>query len=170
VAPAFAVVPPAERPDSPPPSYGVPEEGGELVPWSFVIERIRESGAYWLVTVRPGGRPHAMPVWGVFVDDDLYLETDPGTRKARNLAANPRVVVHPDGADEAVIVEGSASAFVPPRELGKRIAAEFTRKHPGYRPSASEWDNGGLFRIVPEVVFAWRDMPTATRWRFPSDR
>jgi hypothetical protein len=105
-------------------------------------------------------------VWGVFVDDELYLETDPGTRKARNLAANPAVVVHPDGADEAVIVEGRASAFVPDRAVAARIAAEFTRKHSDYIPAATEWDQGGLYRVVPTTVFAWRDMPTATRWRF----
>src|SRR5262245_756668 len=166
MAPGFSPVPPAERPVSPPPSYGVPAEGGELVPWSFVSERLRDAGAYWLVTVRPDGRPHVMPVWGVFVDDELYLETDPGTRKARNLVANPAVAVHPDGADEAVIVAGTASAFVPGPGLGDRIAAEFTRKHDGDRRSAREWDGGGLYRIEPHVVFAWRDMPPATRGRF----
>jgi nitroimidazol reductase NimA-like FMN-containing flavoprotein (pyridoxamine 5'-phosphate oxidase superfamily) len=144
----------------------VPAHGGELVAWSFVIERLREATAYWLVTVRPDGRPHAMPVWGVFVDDELYLETDPETRKARNLAANPSVVVHPDGADEAVIVEGTATAIRPDPVRGNRIAAEFTRKHPGYRPGATQWEGGGLYCITPRVVFAWRDMPTATRWRF----
>src|SRR5262245_26996081 len=125
MAHGFWPVPPAERPVSPPPSYGVPVEGGELVPWSFVIDRLRDATAYWLVTVRADGRPHAMPVWGVFVDEYLFLETDPGTRKARNLAANSAVVVHPDGADEAVIVEGTASPARPARRVAARIAAEF---------------------------------------------
>ena len=36
-----------------------------------------------------------VPVWGVLVDDDLYLETGAAnTKKVRNLAANPAVAVH----------------------------------------------------------------------------
>ena len=35
---AFAVEPPRERPDSPPPSYGVPRQGGEFIEWSHVVD------------------------------------------------------------------------------------------------------------------------------------
>ena len=37
---AFAQPPRPERAMSPPPSYGVPTQGGELMPWSFVIEQL----------------------------------------------------------------------------------------------------------------------------------
>ena len=33
-------------------------------------------------------------------------------------------------------------------------------------PEPERWDKGSAWRIAPESVLAWRDMPTATRWRF----
>ena len=44
--------------------YGV-EEGGELLPWAWALERLTRSHDYWVATSRPDGRPHVMPVWAV---------------------------------------------------------------------------------------------------------
>ena len=144
----------------------MPTTGGELMPWSFVLDRLATARNYWVSTVRPDGRPHAAPIWGVLVEDDLYLETDPSTRKGRNLAADPRVSVHPELTDEVVIVEGTAEPFRPDERTGVALAAAFASKYPGYRPEPGDWDGGSLYLVTPDVVLAWRDMPTATRWRF----
>jgi nitroimidazol reductase NimA-like FMN-containing flavoprotein (pyridoxamine 5'-phosphate oxidase superfamily) len=164
---ALAIEPPRERPDSPPASYGVPQTGGDFVAWHDAIERLRNATGYWLATVTPGGRPHVVPIWGVLVDDDLYLETGaPETRKNHNLAANPQVLVHLDGVDDAVIIRGQARPVAPDAELGTALAAAFHAKYPDYSPGPTDWNDGGLIRIEPTTLLAWRDMPTATRWRF----
>jgi hypothetical protein len=163
---AFRHRPEAERPTSPPASYGVPQQGGEMVDWPFVEERLTNARNYWLGTVGAAGRPHTAPIWGVFVDEDLFLETSPQTRKARNLVARPAVTVHVELGDEAVIVEGHASDFRPDRALGGPLATAFATKYPGYVPAPDAWDRGSLYLVIPQTVFAWRDMPTATRWRF----
>ena len=164
---AFATPPPAERPTTPGPSYGVPRRGGTMVEWSSVVERVRAASAYWLATVTPSGRPHVVPIWGVFVRNDLYLEIGaPETAKARNLAANPVVAVHLDGVDDAVILFGTAVPMRPDAGLGTELAAAFRAKYAGYAPEATAWETGGLVRIDPATLLAWRDMPTATRWRF----
>ena len=157
-----------ERPRTPDRSYGVPARGGELMTWDMVVERLRDALNYWVATVDPRGRPHAMPIWGVFVEDDLYLETSPRTLKARNLATNPAVAVHLEDGTHVVAVEGVAQPFTPDPGLAELIAAAYAAKYENYRPAPTDWDRGGLYRIVPRVVFAWRDMPTATRWRFKS--
>jgi nitroimidazol reductase NimA-like FMN-containing flavoprotein (pyridoxamine 5'-phosphate oxidase superfamily) len=166
---AFRSPPPAERPASPPASYGVPQQGGELVPWEHVVERLRAATGYWLGTVTPDGRPHVVPVWGVLVDDDLYLETGaPETAKMRNLARERRVHVHLDDVDDVVIVTGEAVFVAPTLALGTALAQAFHAKYPGYDPAPDAWGpdtDGGLARIDPDTVLAWRDMPTATRWR-----
>jgi len=54
------------------------------------------------------GLPHAVPVWGVWVDGALYFGTDRRSRKARNLATNQGAVVHLESGDDAVILEGFA--------------------------------------------------------------
>jgi hypothetical protein len=54
----------------------------------------------------------------------------------------------------------------PAADLGVRLAATFAGKYKGYQPGPDAWAEGGLVRIEPRSVLAWRDMPTATRWRF----
>jgi hypothetical protein len=144
----------------------VPADGGDFVDWSHVLARLEGATAYWIATVTPGGRPHVVPIWGVVVAGDLYLETgDPGTTKSRNLDANPEIVVHLDDADDAVIVRGRVESFDPRPDLGRKLAAAFAAKYPGYEPAPDAWVEGGLVRVEPRTVLAWRDMPTATRWR-----
>ena len=48
-----------------------------------------------------------MPVWVAAVEDGLHVYTSRGTRKARNLAAEPRVVIHLPDPEDVLIVEGS---------------------------------------------------------------
>ena len=136
-----------------------------MVDWAFVMQHLTEARNYWVATVGIDGRPHSAPVWGVLVGDDLYLETSPKTRKARNIERSGALTVTV-GGDEAVIVEGDATAFKPPAEVARKIAAAFKVKYPGYEPEPDSWDKGGLYRVVPRTVFAWRDMPTAARWTF----
>lgn len=46
-----------------------------------------------LATVLPDGSPHTVPVWAGVEGDEVVFFTQPGSRKARNLAADPRVAV-----------------------------------------------------------------------------
>ncbi len=43
----------------------------------------------------PDGRPHLMPVWGVWQDDALWSSSSGRSRKARNLRSDPRCSVAP---------------------------------------------------------------------------
>jgi nitroimidazol reductase NimA-like FMN-containing flavoprotein (pyridoxamine 5'-phosphate oxidase superfamily) len=167
----FAIEPRRERPDGPPPSYGVPPEGGVFIEWPTVTERLATAEAYWLGTVTPDGRPHVVPVWGILFENDFFLETgSPATRKNRNLAANRNVVVHLDGINDALIVRGTAERVPSDQAFRGRLAAAMKQKYggnyPDYEPEPDRWDQGSAWRINPESVLAWREMPTATRWRF----
>jgi PPOX class probable F420-dependent enzyme len=46
-----------------------------------------------LATVLPDGAPHAVPVWIGIEGDRIAFLTDPRSRKARNLGADPRVAI-----------------------------------------------------------------------------
>ena len=91
-------------------AYGVPEDLEGTLPWSWAEERLARSRNFWLVTVSDTGRPHAMPVWGVWMPDRerFGFSCAPSARKVRNLAADNRVVVTNDDAGEVVSVEGRA--------------------------------------------------------------
>ena len=65
-------------------------------PWSTARHRLQtpeRDRTYWLATVGPDGRPHVMPLLGLWLDDAFYFTTGKATRKGRNLARNPRCVL-----------------------------------------------------------------------------
>jgi nitroimidazol reductase NimA-like FMN-containing flavoprotein (pyridoxamine 5'-phosphate oxidase superfamily) len=76
--------------------------------WVEVSARLAAARNCWLSTTTSSGAPHAAPVWGVVTGQNLYLYSERSTVKARNIAADPRVVVHLEGGDDVLIVRGVA--------------------------------------------------------------
>src|SRR5689334_17705712 len=62
---------------------------------------------HWLATVRPDGAPHVMPIGAAWLDGAFYFTTGPGTRKAKNLAHEPRCVITLAARDLDLVVEGT---------------------------------------------------------------
>jgi hypothetical protein len=152
------VEPIAERPDIER-SYGVPESSEGLLPFDRVRERLANSRTYWLSTVRPDGRPHAVPIWGVLVDDRMHFGGGRTTRKARNLVTNSAVVLHTESAEDVVILEGIAIE-VNEAHRQRAIDDAYEAKY-GIRHGTPVWE------LRPSVAFAWTEFPrTMTRWRF----
>jgi nitroimidazol reductase NimA-like FMN-containing flavoprotein (pyridoxamine 5'-phosphate oxidase superfamily) len=153
-----------------PEGYGEFDSDETLLPWTFVDERLTAARNYWVASTRPGGRPHAVPTWGVWLDGAFYMEGSPDTRRFRNLTANPAVSVHLESGDEVVILEGTTEEMgKPDQELAQRLSQDFTKKYSasGYSPGPDQWDRGGLYRVKPHLVLAWSEFPaTLTRWRF----
>ena len=46
-----------------------------------------------VATLLPDGAPHSVPVWARMEGDRVAFFTQPASRKARNLAADPRVAI-----------------------------------------------------------------------------
>lgn len=89
--------------------YGVPASVEGALPWSWADERLERCRNYWLVTVSSAGVPHAMPVWGAWIDERFGFSCSPNAKKVRNIASNPHVVVAVDDTVECVSVQGVAS-------------------------------------------------------------
>jgi hypothetical protein len=150
-----------------PSDYGIAKGAEGLLPWTHVEERLSSSRNYWASTTRPDGRPHVMPVWGVWIGGIFYFCTDRRSRKGRNLAEQPAIAVHLESGDDVVIVEGVASQVMDAPLLAAFDDA-FNSKY-GMRVAAIPGDTG-IFAVSPRTVFAWRekDFPvSATRWLFP---
>jgi hypothetical protein len=165
-----AVVPERSRPMVPD-GYGVPASDEGMVDWSWVVERLEQARNYWFCTTRPDGRPHAMPAWAVWVNDALYFDGSPETRRGRNLARNSAITVHLESGDQVVVLEGDAAEpGKPDPQLAQQLVAAFEKKYAAtddYHPTADQWDNGGLWVLRPRVAFGWRDFPNSlTRFRF----
>jgi PPOX class probable F420-dependent enzyme len=146
------------------PGYGLPQSGKGLLPWKWAEQRLKESHNYWISTTRPDGAPHTMIVWGLWRDGAFYFSTGQKSRKARNLARNPRCVVCTERAEQAVIVEGTAEV-VRDRGLLKWFNKDYETKY--------KWDMSGfsepIYRVRPRVAFGLYEkdfVGRATRWKF----
>ena len=149
------------------PGYGLlgPKSGRGLLPWKWAVERLTKTHNYWIATTRPDGPPHAMPIWGVWHEGAFYFSTGRQSRKARNLAANPRCVVCTERASEAVIVEGVAQELKDRAAL-RSVGSVYKKKY--------KWDlesESPVFAVRPRVVFGLIEDPdefagAATRWSF----
>lgn len=98
--------------------------GGPALPWTRA-HGLLESGpkgplaGFFLATVGPGGRPHTAGVGVVWHDGDLYFTSGPGSRKSRNLKANPAcsIAVKLPGMD--LTLDGDAAQVTDPETLEK---------------------------------------------------
>jgi nitroimidazol reductase NimA-like FMN-containing flavoprotein (pyridoxamine 5'-phosphate oxidase superfamily) len=154
--------------------YGVPDTPEGLLPWAWAEQRLRDSRSYWVVTSDTSGRPHAMPVWGVWRPaDGFWFSCAPSARKARNLRANPQLVVAADSTVEVVSVEGSArEATGDEREPAiADYAAKYAAETGGTDLAAFLRDHS-MFVMTPSRAFGVIEREDefsarATRWRWP---
>ena len=157
-------IPPPERPAFVP-GYGISKAPEGMVPWGEVERRLTQARNYWIVSTRPDGRPHAAPVWGLWLSGVFYFSTDLESVKGKNLAADPRVAVHLESGDEVVILEGRVE-LEHNRTTLEAFADAYQAKY-RFRPDVAKAEPG-VYRLVLEKALAWqeKDFPTsATRWQ-----
>lgn len=145
-----------------PPIYGKPER---TLAWEGVERRLEAAKRYWLATVRSDGRPHAVPLDGLWIDAGWWFGGSPEAVKHRNLLQNPNVVLHLEEADRAVIVEGACEIVMPDDDFAQRLSELSGAKY-GFGPPPSVYKTG-VWRLSPRRVLAWEQYPSdATRFVF----
>jgi pyridoxamine 5'-phosphate oxidase-like protein len=164
-----ANTPTPERPHMPA-GYGVSQKKRGLLPFSWAERRLARSHNYYFSSTTPDGKPHTMVVWGLWLDRAFVFSTGSGTRKARNLAANPACVVCTEDVHEAVILEGRAE--LADLALRRRFLPIYERKY-DFDMSSMAGDILALkepvFIVRPRVAFGMVEKAfgeRATRWRF----
>jgi hypothetical protein len=148
-----------------PEGYGAPSK---VLAWGAVRRRLEEAEQYWLATTRPDGRPHVVPVDGVWVDDVWYFGGAAQAVHQRNLQHNRQVAVHLADPIAAVIVEGIAQWRTPAADEARRIADATRVKYAKYGYPANPDDYvAGVWGLRPTVVLAWDQLNVdATRFTF----
>jgi hypothetical protein len=100
--------------------------GNAALPWSRPHELLEASIFFgrpaFLGTTRPDGRPHAAGIGAIWLDGEIYFTSGPGTRKSRNLAANPACTISAGLATIDIVFEGQA-VRVTDAETLERVAA-----------------------------------------------
>ena len=159
--------------------------GNAALPWSrardiLVATPSQPGTTFILGTSRPDGRPHAASVGVFWHDGDLYFTSGLGTRKSRNLAANPASTVSVGLTGIDLVLEGDATIVTnratlervaamardggwPAEVEGEALTAPFSAPSAGPPP----WY---LYRFTFHTAFgvATAEPWGATRWRFSS--
>ncbi|KQR16261.1 pyridoxamine 5'-phosphate oxidase family protein [Cellulomonas sp. Leaf334] len=165
------------------PRYG--DATATAPPWGEIERRLAAAQLYWIVSVRADGRPHAVPLVGVWHDGSFAFCTGPHEQKTRNLDADPHVAVTTGstgagGWDSGVelVVEGSAVRVTEPDAL-QTLADAWLAKYGddwafdvhGDRFVERSESGGGsegawVYRVVPAKVLAFGGGHGQTAYRF----
>ena len=156
--------------------------GHAELPWSRAAEALAASRGpavtFFLGTVRPDGTPHAAGLGALWLDDTLWFVSGPGTRKSRNLAANPACTISCRLPGIDLVLEGRAER-VTDGDLLERVAAAyrdvgwpaqvdgdaFTAPYSAPSAGPPPWQ---VYRFACHTAFgvAGEESSGATRWRF----
>src|SRR5262245_26484918 len=158
--------------------------------WSDIDGRLAAARLYWFVTARRDGRPHAVPLCGVWHDGAFFFCTGDAEQKMRNLDHDPHVVVTagPLGADgwgtgKDIAVEGVA-ARVSDQSLLETLAELWSVKYAGdwrwevrdgrFFELSDQGDGSGdgavVFRVPPDKVLVFGDEHGQPTYRFATPR
>jgi hypothetical protein len=153
------------------PGYGIlpPEQGTGLLPWSWAEQRLTRSRNYWVVTVWPDGRPHAMPVWGMWHEASFWFSSSKPSRKAKNLSGNTRCVVTTEDPENPVVVEGIAELLTSRDDLATLLALENAKYATDYGLDMVDPAANSCFRVRPLWAFGLESgdfTGSPTRWDF----
>jgi Pyridoxamine 5'-phosphate oxidase len=147
------------------PGYEPSAKNAGVLPWKWAADRLKKSRQYWIATTRPDGSPHLMVIWGVWLGESFWFSTGARSRKARNLAENPKCVIGTDDAAEAVILEGEVELIDAQHGDLAKLAKAYEKKYAwNLREMAQP-----VYRFRPSVgfgLFEKKFEQTATRWNF----
>jgi PPOX class probable F420-dependent enzyme len=150
------------------PGYGIEEGEDGLLEWPDVLGRLRESRNYWLASTRPDGRPHVMPVWGVWLDDAVWFSSSVRSRKIRNLSERPACTVTTENAAHPVVLDGTAAVVTDPGAIRAFLDATNAKYAAGLEIDFLDPQTNATVRIEPREVFALEEerfTQSPTRWR-----
>jgi nitroimidazol reductase NimA-like FMN-containing flavoprotein (pyridoxamine 5'-phosphate oxidase superfamily) len=166
------------------PRYG--DASATAPPWDDIERILTEAQLYWIITVRADGRPHAVPLVGVWHDGTFAFCTGPQEQKQRNLDANANVAVTTGstGANgwrsgKDLVVEGTAVRVTDHSDL-QLLADAWSDKYGEdwrFEVRGEEFveasDSGGstsggawVYRVAPTKVMAFGDAHGQTTYRF----
>jgi general stress protein 26 len=166
------------------PRYG--DASATPPPWADVERLLTDAQLYWIVTVRADGRPHAVPLVGVWLDGAFAFCTGSEEQKRRNLDANPHVAVTTGSpgakgwdSGEDVVVEGTAVRVTDRQALQTLADAWFAKYRDDWafdvrgdefversQSGASTPGGAWVYRVVPAKAIVFGGDHGQTTYRF----
>ena len=108
-------------------------DGLPPVNWENVLEKLdaqsppapdaHNARTTWLSTLNGDGSPHVTAVGALWLEGSFWFQTGSGTRKARNVARDPRCSIAVSIRDADVVAEGKAARQTDPATLTRLAKA-----------------------------------------------
>jgi general stress protein 26 len=146
------------------PGYKMPEGDTALLSWDFIATQMEASLYYWLSTNYADGRPHVVPVWGIWYKNRVHFDGSPHIGWARNLKRDPRIAVHLPDAQQVVVIEGRAYII----EDDELDSTEWAQIDTRFQAKYKVEKGSPYWYVQPTKVLAWDGggLETMTRWIF----
>jgi hypothetical protein len=133
--------------------------GEAAVSWDDVVSRLAAARVWWVCTSHPARGPHCVPTWGVVVDGVPHIFGAADSRRNRDLAADPRAVVHLESGEDVLIVRGTFVDVGSPED-NPDVCAAYRAKYaepddPQYLPDADPEADVHFARLEPARALTW---------------
>jgi PPOX class probable F420-dependent enzyme len=128
-----------------------------------------------VATVLPDGTPHVVPLWFVWLDEEVVVSCRAPSQVWTNLRRDPRVAVEIDRGrawteHAGIMVRGRAESVPTESPDGKRALSTWFEKYrddlagPGFAAYTEQVADPRLFRVHPTSVSTWRHGPSTQPW------
>jgi hypothetical protein len=148
--------------------WGQPASG-DLAPWAETRDRLAAARNVWVCAI-DRGRPHARPVWAVWLPVGLAFST--GSPVLGRACDGGPLTATTEAADDPVILEGTGCR-IQGRDRLEPFTEALNRKYEWHARATddgmvdADGNAGPVFLLRPDLAFSWgREMAAPTRWRF----
>ncbi|WP_319453519.1 MULTISPECIES: pyridoxamine 5'-phosphate oxidase family protein [unclassified Mycobacterium] len=137
--------------------------------WADAKSALERAELYWLTTIRKDGRPHTVPLVGIWTDETFVFCTGHTEQKYRNLEHRPELTVvtgtNTWQAGLDVVVEGTAARVTGAQTL-TALADVYRAKYGddwSFAVDDEVFDPDGesahVFRVTPTKILAFAKSP-----------
>ena len=127
-------------------------------------------------TLLPGGAPHVVPLWFVWLEEGVYVTCRRDSRVWANLQRDPRVALEFDRGrawveHQGLLLHGSAELLGADHPSAKRAISAWFEKYrgdlggDGFEVYATQVPEPAMFRLRPDRVAGWSN---GGPWRDPA--
>jgi PPOX class probable F420-dependent enzyme len=132
-----------------------------------LIRFLEREPVIWLSTVGEDGAPHLVPTWFVWDGDRITILSKPGARKARHIAAEPRVMLAiGDAEDDFDVGLLRARGAIDPEATPLALPAGYIEKYGeriaglGLTPAQFARTYALVIRLTPVKALGWHGRTT----------
>jgi nitroimidazol reductase NimA-like FMN-containing flavoprotein (pyridoxamine 5'-phosphate oxidase superfamily) len=121
---------------------------------------VNSQGVARLATISPDGMPHNVPVCPVSAGGNLYVGSEKGARKVKNLQAHPAATIvfdaYRDSWNGLRGVMLQCRSQIVDEKVFKKIRRKLYAKYPKYKADAAlEPADSVIIELKPEKKFSW---------------